>query len=176
MKKIFYFILFLLVLFSYTQAFAIDEQELKAPLFHNNSEKEQSIKLKGNIREDVAKVKPLTGIGVIGLRFIHQVGFPSYIEEVYANSPASRAGLRPRDLIFSIDGIRTENLNSDSVYQLLSGEPGTKVKVFITRGTSMLNLELIREDLANFSPEIQNRYLSGPITVPVNPQDFFPYH
>ena len=59
---------------------------------------------------------------------------------------------------------------------MLSGEPGTKVKIFITRGQTMFNVELIREDLANFSPDVHNRYLSGPIAVPVNPRDFLPYH
>ena len=155
------------------QAIAIDELELKLPPWMDNQE---SIKLKGNIKEDVSKAKPLTGIGVIGLRFIHQAGYSSYVEQVYPNSPASRAGIQPKDLIFAIDGVRTDYLNSDSVYQLLSGEPGTKVKIFITRGQSMFNVELVREDLANFSPDVQNRYLSGPIAVPVNPKDYFPYH
>ena len=132
--------------------------------------------LKGTIKEDVSNAKQLTGIGVIGIRFIHQSGFPSYIEQIYSNSPAAQAGLRPKDLIFAIDGVRTDHLNSDSVYQLLAGEPGTRVKVFITRGQSMFNVEVVREDLANLSPEVQNRYLSGPIAIPVNPRDLIPYH
>ena len=150
---------------------AIEELELKSPPW----EKSPSVTLKGNIREDISQVKPQTGIGVIGLRFIHQAGFPSYIEQVYPNSPASKAGIRPKDLIFAIDGVRTDYLNSDSVYQLLSGEPGTKVKVFITRDQTMFNVELVREDLANFSPDIQNRYLSGPVSVPFDPRTLFPY-
>ena len=169
-KLIIYFLIF--ILSSNLQLLAIEELELKSPPWNMN---EPKVKLKGTVSEDISKIKPRTGIGVVGLRFIHQAGFPSYIEEVYNNSPASKAGLKTRDLIFSIDGIRTDSLNSDSVYQLLSGDPGTKVRIFITRGNSMFNLELIREDLANFSPEIQNRYLSGPIAVPLNPRDLFPY-
>ncbi len=142
---------------------AIEEQELKSASLSNNP---GAVILKGTIKEDVSNAKQLTGIGVIGIRFIHQSGFPSYIEQIYPNSPASRAGLRTKDLIFAIDGIRTDHLNSDSVYQLLAGDPGTKVKIFITRGQSMFNLELVREDLANLSPDVQNRYLSGPIAVP----------
>ena len=136
----------------------------------------KGLTLKGTIKEDVSNAKQLTGIGVIGIRFIHQSGFPSYIEQIYPNSAAAQAGLRPKDLIFAIDGIRTDHLNSDSVYQLLAGDPGTRVKVFITRGQSMFNVEVVREDLANLSPEVQNRYLSGPIAIPVNPRDFIPYH
>ncbi len=157
------------------ESFAIEESELKMPSWLQQQEP-QSLKLKGNIQEDVSQAKPQTGIGVVGLRFIHQSGYSSYIEQVYPNSPASRVGLRTKDLIFAIDGIRTDYLNSDSVYEMLSGEPGTKVKVFITRGQTMFNVELVREDLANLSPDVQNRYLSGPIAVPINPRDYFPYH
>ena len=39
----------------------------------------------------------------------------------------------------------------------------------------MFNLEILREDLANLSPEVQNRYLSGPIVVPFNIEDLTPY-
>ena len=172
-----YFYLFLFAtVFTFgfnTQAKAIDEMELKTPPWLNESKK---VLLKGNVSEEINKVKPLTGIGVIGLRFIHQPGYPSYIEQVYPGSPASQAGIMPKDLIFAIDGVRTDYLDSDSVFEMLSGEPGTKVKIFITRGQSMFNVELLREDLANFPSEVQNRYLSGPIAVPVNPRDFIPYH
>lgn len=120
--------------------------------------------LKGTIREDVKNYS--TGIGVIGLRFIHQLGYPTYIEEVYPNSPAKRAGLIKNDLIISIDGMRTDTLNSDSVYQLLSGNPGSKVKISFARNESIFDVELTREDLATLSPEIQNKYLIGPISIP----------
>ena len=154
-------------------SFAFEEQELKKPII--TPPKEKTI-LKGNISETVTQVKPLTGIGVIGLRFIHQNGYPTFVEEVYSNSPANRAGLKPRDLIFAIDGIRTDQLTPGFVYDLLSGEPGSKVKVFITRDRSMFSVELVREDLANFSDDVQNRYLSGPITVPFDVKKFIEYH
>ena len=169
-----YFLLLILISFDFSnKVLAVEELELKMPPWVKES---PNLKLKGNIREDISQIKPQTGIGVIGVRFIHQSGYSSYIEQVYPNSPASRAGLRPKDLIFAIDGVRTDYLNSGSVYEMLSGEPGTKVKIFITRGQSMFNVELFREDLANLSPDVQNRYLSGPIAVPINPRDYLPYH
>ena len=176
MKKIIYLFkyYFVLVIFFFTPNLctsAIEEMELKLPPKINNS---ANLLLKGNVKENIEK--PQTGIGVIGLRFIHQAGYPSYIEEVYPDSPASRAGIKTKDLIFAIDGIRTDYLNSDSVYQLLTGEPGTKVRIFLTRGQTMFNVEIAREDLVNLSPEVQNRYLSGPIAVPVNIKDLFEYH
>ena len=151
---------------------AAEEQELKPVPW---AETKASVKLKGNIKEDVSEQKESSGIGVIGIRFIHQAGYPSYIDQVYPNSPASREGLMPKDLIFAIDGIRTDKLNSDAVYQLLAGKPGTKVRVFISRGQSMFNLEITREDLTDLSADIQNRYLSGPIAVPFSFEDLLPY-
>lgn len=176
MKDIIKYKLILLLTFYFalcftTITFAIEQQELK-PL----TQLKNKILLKGNIREDISHIKPQTGIGVIGLRFIHQSGYPSYIEQVYPYSPASKAGIKSKDLIATIDGTRTDFLTSDQVFEMLSGNPGTKVRISITRGTTMFNVELIREDLANFPPEVQNRYLSGPISVPFNPKDFFPYH
>jgi predicted metalloprotease with PDZ domain len=167
------FSVLIIFLITFKPAISIEEMEIKNSPPGNSNEK---VTLKGNIREDISTVKPQTGIGVIGLRFIHQAGFPSYVEQVYPNSPASMAGIRPKDLIYSIDGVRTNNLNSDSVFELLSGTPGTTVRLNITRGQSMFNVLLTREDLANFSSDIQNRYLSGPISVPFNPKDLFPYH
>lgn len=172
-----YIILLLIVILflkSDPKAFATQEENLKfAPWL---KVAENKVTLKGNVSENIQKVKPQTGIGVIGLRFIHQVGYPSYIEQVYPNSPASRAGIKVKDLIVAIDDVSTDRLESNSVFELLSGTPGTKVKILITRGSTMFNVELVREDLANFSSDIQNRYLSGPISVPFDFRDLFPYH
>jgi len=142
-------------------AFAYQEQENQKTL------------LKGVISEDYSK--PSTGIGVIGLRFIHQTGYPTYIKEVYPNSPATRTGLKENDLIFSADGIKTDNLTPEGIYQLLSGTPGTPITLVISRGTNMFSVELIREDLANFSDTVQNRYLSGPISVPFDIRKLFAF-
>jgi len=158
------------------KASAFDEQQIKTFPWQKQEQMAQpKTILKGNVQEQVKQEIPKTGIGVIGLRFIHQSGFPSFIEQVYSNSPASRAGIKPKDLIFAIDGVRTDKLNSDGVYQLLAGPPGSTVRVFVTRGQSMFNVEMLREDLANFPAEIQNRYLAGPIIMPVG-DDFSPYH
>ena len=174
-KNRYYLNLFLavIILLFNLPCYAIEEIELKSPPWAMKSP--EPVTLKGTVKEEITQVKPLTGIGVIGLRFIHQPGFSTYIEQIYPNSPASRSGIRPKDLIFAIDGVRTDYLNPEGVYQLLAGDPGSKVKIFITRGQTMFNVELVREDLANFSADVQNRYLSGPIAIPVSPKDF-PYH
>ena len=160
----YYFVLLGLFLSVNLPAFGIEESNFK---LSSSINKNENIILKGNVKE--------TGIGVIGLRLVHQKGYPLYVEEVYPDSPASRIGIRTKDLIFVIDGIRTDYLSSYYVHKLLTGEPGTKAQLFIARNQTILfNVELIREDLANFSPEIQNRYLSETILIPINITHFIP--
>lgn len=48
------------------------------------------------------------------------------VQEVYTNLPASRAEIKPHDFIYSINGIKTDKLNLENVYDLLSGTPGAK--------------------------------------------------
>ena len=55
------------------------------------------------------------------------------IQEVAPNSPASRAGLRPGDLVTTIDGKAVENY-SEMVASIRGHQPGDKVTLGITRG------------------------------------------
>jgi carboxyl-terminal processing protease len=56
-------------------------------------------------------------------------------------SPAFRAGLRPGDIIVSVDGKSTEDLNTTQVASLLKGPKGTVVHVGISREGSEKPLE-----------------------------------
>jgi S1-C subfamily serine protease len=55
------------------------------------------------------------------------------IQEVAPNSPASRAGLKPGDLVTTIDGKAVENY-SEMVASIRGHQPGDKVTLGITRG------------------------------------------
>ena len=55
------------------------------------------------------------------------------IQEVAPNRPASRAGLRPGDLVTTIDGKPVENY-SEMVASIRSHQPGDKVTLGVTRG------------------------------------------
>ena len=139
------------------------------------AKEENQTLLKGSVNTDVVEQYPASGVGVVGLRYIHKTGFPTFVEEVYENSPASIAGIKKHDLIYTVDGIRTDKLSSDIVFGLLSGKPNTKVNVLIVRGRTKLELELTREDITQFPENIQARYLAGPIQVPFDGSDFGDY-
>ncbi|MEO6830919.1 MAG: S41 family peptidase [Chitinophagaceae bacterium] len=65
------------------------------------------------------------GIGATMRRKDDQV----YIGDVYENSPSQKAGLRPGDLLISIDNEQIKGRGVDDISSLLKGSPGTQVSL-----------------------------------------------
>ncbi|MFQ3788599.1 S41 family peptidase [Halomonas sp. A29] len=63
------------------------------------------------------------------------------------DTPASRAGLRARDVIISIDGNSTERLSLQESVTLMRGEPGSQIRLSILRSgeEAPLDVTLTRE-------------------------------
>ncbi|HWP29687.1 MAG TPA: S41 family peptidase [Chloroflexota bacterium] len=58
------------------------------------------------------------------------------VVEVFANTPAEAAGLRPGDTIVSVDGRPTSDLRLEEVVNLVRGEEGTSVVLGVQRAGS----------------------------------------
>lgn len=88
------------------------------------------------------------GIGSI-IRY-HTGKKTTAIAEPYEGMPAQKAGLMAGDLILSIDGVPVQGMSTDSVSDMLRGEPGTKLTLEIERpgekGKKKFTLE--RESIA----------------------------
>ena len=67
----------------------------------------------------------------------------------FPGSPAYRLGLRPGDIIQSVDGRSTEGLTTSEVADMLKGSRGTTVTIVVTReGTrDPLSFSIVREDI-----------------------------
>lgn len=63
------------------------------------------------------------------------------------NSPAQKAGILPKDLIKSVDGVEYTASDLETISTKIKGEPGTKVKLEIIRGEQILEFELTREKI-----------------------------
>lgn len=80
----------------------------------------------------------------IGVEVISDsTGFMKVIE-VYADSPASNAGIRKDDYIVKVNDINLNPNTYASAVEALSGEAGTKVNVVVRRGTGDMTFELTR--------------------------------
>lgn len=63
------------------------------------------------------------------------------------NSPAEKAGIKPGDIIVSVDGEETSSKDITVVSTKIKGEEGTTVKLEILRGTETLTFEIKRENI-----------------------------
>jgi carboxyl-terminal processing protease len=60
-------------------------------------------------------------------------------------SPASRAGVQPKDIIVSIDGKSTKGMSTEEAVKLIRGKAGTTVKLTLRRKGSLVEAPLMRE-------------------------------
>ena len=74
----------------------------------------------------------------------------------FEGTPAYKAGIRPGDVILSVDGKATENMDSTAVANLLKGPRGTHVAVTMAREGSPkpLVFDLIRDEIPRYSVDL----------------------
>ncbi|MGA7235423.1 MAG: S41 family peptidase [Bryobacteraceae bacterium] len=67
----------------------------------------------------------------------------------FPGSPAYRVGLRPGDVLVSIDDKPTDNLNTGEIADLLKGPRGTPVKIVVSREgePSYMTFTVVREEI-----------------------------
>jgi carboxyl-terminal processing protease len=71
-----------------------------------------------------------TGIGVsVATQLVTRRGL--LIQRVFNSSPAERAGLKPGDVIVTVDGRKLERLSAEAATTLIRGLPGTNVQLGI---------------------------------------------
>jgi carboxyl-terminal processing protease len=95
----------------------------------------------------------------IGVIVSRRVSFLMVVT-VKAGSPAARAGIRPGDLVKTIDGRHSRLLSAVAGQRQLRGAPGSVVKLALLRvGADPVNVEVVRERLTPVPP--QHRMLEG---------------
>jgi len=70
------------------------------------------------------------------------------VTNVYKGFPADKNGIRPGDLMLSIDGISLKGVTSDKASDMLKGEPGTEAEIIIRRNGEELTKKLRRERIS----------------------------
>lgn len=69
------------------------------------------------------------------------------ISEPYIDTPSSKMGLQPGDMILEIDGVSTQELTVNQSSERMKGEPGSELKLKIKkgRGGDTVDVTLVRE-------------------------------
>jgi len=70
------------------------------------------------------------------------------VTNVYRGFPADKSGIRPGDLMISIDGTSLKGVSSDKASDMLKGEPGTEAEITIRRNGQEMTKRLKRERIA----------------------------
>jgi carboxyl-terminal processing protease len=76
----------------------------------------------------------------------------------YEGTPSFKAGLRPGDVIVSVDGKSTDNMTSEDVANMLKGPKGTHVHLTVSRegANAPLTFDLVRDEIPH--PSIDLKY------------------
>ncbi len=78
-----------------------------------------------------------------------------------AGLPADKAGLKPQDVITSINGTSTSGMSVDAAVNKIRGPKGSKVTLQIARGTQTLNFTITRDNIT--LPSVTTKILPGNI-------------
>lgn len=103
----------------------------------------------------------------VGLKLGTLDSLPTVIAPI-ADSPADKAGIKPKDKILKVDDFVTENKILDEVVSKIRGKAGTKVKLLILKaGTSdTKEVELTREKIEVKSVEV--KYIGDTAVIAIN--------
>lgn len=87
------------------------------------------------------------GIGVL----VGRNGSQLVVDDVFPGSPAQRAGLKPKDIIVSVNGVNISTMPMDQASNLILGPAGTKVVLLVRRPTrpgTVLKITAVRSKIA----------------------------
>jgi carboxyl-terminal processing protease len=102
---------------------------------------------------------PREGEAEIGVVLTRRFSF-LMVAAARPGSPAAKSGIKPGDIIKTIDGRHSRSLSAPAGHRLLRGEPGAVVKLTLLRaGSDPLDLSVVRERLVAVAPE--RRMLAG---------------
>ncbi len=75
--------------------------------------------------------------------------------------PASRAGLKPQDIISSINNVSTNGMSVETAVNDIRGPAGTKVNLGIIRGSQKIDISVVRQTIT--IPSVSTKILKGNI-------------
>jgi carboxyl-terminal processing protease len=98
----------------------------------------------------------------VGMTIVPRENY-TYVLAPMPGSPAYRAGIRPGDVIMSVDGKSTQGLSSSEVADMLKGPKGTIVHISMKRVgyDQQLDFTVTRDEIPKHSVDIAFRFKTG---------------
>ncbi len=95
------------------------------------------------------------GVGML----IRQFRGRTIVDEPFPDTPASRGGVRPNDIIDKVNGATTEGMSVSEVAQAVKGPDGTPVRLTLLRkgADKPLDVELVRAEVLR--PSVPNAFM-----------------
>ena len=84
----------------------------------------------------------------IGVQYINTDG-TSIVEKVYKNTPAEKVGVKPGDIIHTVDGVDMSGKTSSDIKDAVQGKAGTTVTIGFIRDGKNIALKITREKVAS---------------------------
>jgi C-terminal processing protease CtpA/Prc len=85
-----------------------------------------------NVEESTANFEP-SNVGIIGMKYLHKPGSMSTVIEIYPSTPAQKAGIQIGDRLLEVNGVSIIPYNSDQVFAMIAGLPGTPINLKFMR-------------------------------------------
>ncbi|HEX3437597.1 MAG TPA: S41 family peptidase [Pseudacidobacterium sp.] len=81
----------------------------------------------------------------------------------YEGTPSYKAGVRPGDVIVSVDDKKTDSMSSEDVANMLKGPKGTHVKLSVSRegAAAPLTFDLVRDEIPHPSIDLKEQLRPG---------------
>lgn len=96
-----------------------------------------------------------TGIGI----WLKRKAGSLHVVSVLPDTPAEAAGLRPKDVLVTVDGRDLDDLTTDEAVDAIKGKAGTVVHLTVDRGGEELQFDITRERLE--LPNLEARTRKG---------------
>jgi carboxyl-terminal processing protease len=99
------------------------------------------------------------GVGML----IQQQQNKIYVRTPYEDTPSYRAGIKPGDIIASVDGKSTDTMTSDQVAKMLKGPRDTHVSITVIRDgqSKPLSFDLVRAEIPHPSVDLKYEIRPG---------------
>lgn len=100
--------------------------------------------MKGEYKPVKREARTIGEGGYHGIIFVPNVleRTPAFVEDVVADSPAAKAGIKPDDLISFVDGEPVVSIKAFQEWMKKNTRPGQQIRVEVRRGESLQTIEL----------------------------------